>query len=221
MTHARLSPLHDRLARLHPVWGEFNGMPVPLRLPNPAAAPLQLADVSALSRIGLKGPRAVEWLRVRGVAVPERPNTWSALEHGGLIARLGRSEFLIEDGRRGSIASSLVGELVAPSAGVYPVLRQDAALLLRGKAVHELFAQTCNIHFQAIPRNEQVVVMTMMVGVAVTVIPVSMDSERSYRIWCDGTFAVYLWDTLLEIAIQLGGGAAGLADVLPPATPEQ
>ena len=39
-----------------------------------------------------------------------------------------------------------------------------------------------------------------------------------YRIWCDGTYGAYLWDTLLEIAIELGGGAVGLTAVWPDAT---
>jgi len=50
-----------------------------------------------------------------------------------------------------------------------------------------------------------------MVGVAVTVIPNERAGQPFYRIWCDGTFAVYLWQTLLAIATELGGGAVGAA----------
>ena len=51
----------------------------------------------------------------------------------------------------------------------------------------------------------------MMVGIAVTVIDASSaHAAPCYRIWCDGTYGAYLWDTLLEIAIELGGGAVGL-----------
>jgi sarcosine oxidase subunit gamma len=35
-----------------------------------------------------------------------------------------------------------------------------------------------------------------------------------YRIWCDPTFARYFWETLLEIAVELGGGAIGTEGLL-------
>ena len=57
--------------------------------------------------------------------------------------------------------------------------------------------------------------MTMMVGVAVTVLTAGFGRTPCYRIWCDGTYGAYLWNTLLEIASELGGGAIGLAPVLP------
>jgi sarcosine oxidase subunit gamma len=34
--------------------------------------------------------------------------------------------------------------------------------------------------------------------------------ERRYRIWCDGTYGVYLWATLVGVARDLGGGPVGL-----------
>ena len=30
------------------------------------------------------------------------------------------------------------------------------------------------------------------------------------RLWCDGTFGVYLWETLLNIIKELGGGPVGI-----------
>ena len=147
--------------------------------------------------------------------VPSRPNAWSSLHDGGLVARLGRSEFLVEDGPRGNSAATVQAELGTGVAGVYPVLRQDVSMLVRGESVHELFAQTCSIDFSAIPLQERAVTLTMMVGVAVTIIDTSLDD--GFRIWCDGTYGAYLWDTLLEISAELGGGVVGLSAVLPEA----
>ncbi len=164
---------------------------------------------------GAQGSGAADWLHAHGVPVPSRPNAWSPLHDGGLVARLGRSEFLVEDGPRGDSAVTVQAELGTGASGVYPVLRQDAALLVRGEGVHELFAQTCSIDFSAIPPQERTVTLTMMVGVAVTVIDCFAWTAPCYRIWCDGTYGAYLWDTLLEIAAELGGGAVGLSAVLP------
>jgi sarcosine oxidase, subunit gamma len=49
-----------------------------------------------------------------------------------------------------------------------------------------------------------------MVGVNVTVIQCDRQGLPVYRIWCDCTFGEYLWQTLLAIARELGGGAIGV-----------
>ncbi len=215
MSALRISPVHDHLQALRPAWGRINGMTVAVEIPGSRRSALEIADLSCLARVGLKGPGAAEWLRARDVTVPERPNAWVALAGHGLIARLGRAEFLIQDGPQDGVVSMLRKALETPAPGVYPVLRQDCELLVCGELVHELFAQTCNINFNAIPAEEQTVTMTMMVGVAVTVLTAGFGRTPCYRIWCDGTYGAYLWNTLLEIATELGGGAVGLASVLP------
>jgi len=105
-----------------------------------------------------------------------------------------------------------------PAPGVYPVTRQDAALVLTGMSVNELLVQTCNVDFQAWRLEQRTVVMTSMVGVSVLILWYPLKHESCYRIWCDGTFGPYLWETLLEIARELGGGAIGLESLFPDTT---
>ena len=212
----RASPLQACFARLETQWGQLNDMPIARSAGAETNASLQLLDLSALRRTGLKGPGAVGWLLSRNVCVPERANSWSGFEDGGLIARLGRSEFLLEDGPRGVGVSAVADALMTPATGVYPVLRQDAALMVRGAAVPELLAQTCSIDLSASALEERAVSLTMMAGISVIVIDVSSaHAAPCYRIWCDGTYGAYLWETLLEIAVELGGGAAGLNAIYP------
>ena len=59
------------------------------------------------------------------------------------------------------------------------------------------------------------VVMTSMAGVGVTVIRQEQASGPFYRIWCDVTYAPYLWETLLGIAKELGGAALGIEEMFP------
>ncbi len=149
-TARRSSPLAHALATLHPEWIEVAGMPLAAKLrdDHPArSATLGICDLSALPRIGLKGPGAAGWLSARGVPVPDQPNTWSALEGGGAVARLARTEFLVEDGFSGGTVAQLAPELKPGSPGVYPVPRQDCALALTGSLVNELLVQTCNVDF--------------------------------------------------------------------------
>jgi len=212
----RTSPVHECLSLRNTEWGQLNGMPIALRVANGSSSALQLFDLSALRRIGLKGAGAADWLRARNVPVPERANSWSVLPDEGIVARLGRGEFLLEDGLHGSVTPGIERELAIPAAGVYPVLRQDAALMMRGDAVHEVLAQTCSIDLLSIPPQERAVALTMMAGISVTVIDVSSaHAAPCFRVWCDGTYGTYLWETLLGIAIELGGNAAGLKTLYP------
>jgi sarcosine oxidase subunit gamma len=192
-------------------------MQVAARLPDDGAAkPIMLADASCLPRMGIKGPQAEAWLRGQGIAVPEGVNTWTHTPEGAVVARLARSEFFIEDKPGGGSVDPLRAALAA-SAGVYPVLRQDAALALAGERLHELLMQTCNVDFKGWAPDQRAVVMTSMAGVSVLVLWYELRGVPVYRIWCDGTFGPYLWETLLEIAREEGGGAVGFQAMFPDA----
>lgn len=216
----RSSPLAHALATLHPEWIEVAGMPLASKLRDDRpdrSAKLGICDLSALPRIGLKGPGAADWLSARGVPVPDQPNTWSALEGGGAVARLARTEFLVEDGFSGKTVARLAPDLKPGSPGVYPVPRQDCALALTGELVNELLVQTCNVDFTAQTRDARVVTLTLMVGVSVTVLQQRLAGTDCWRLWCDGTSGPYLWETLTGIAAELGGGAVGFASAFPDA----
>lgn len=210
-TPLRISPIYEQLRSLQGSWQEINSMPSLVMLPGEEAnaAHLGIADLSFLNSFGVKGAGAAAWLESQNIEVPTRPNTWRRLSSGGIIARLGRTEFLIEDSIHEAVAPLLAQACQSPPPKVYPVLRQDAAIALCGSAVNELLQQTCSINFRALSLSDHPVVLTSMIGVAVTVIPGERNGHPFYRIWCDGTFGVYVWRTLLAIAEELGGGAVG------------
>ncbi len=168
-----------------------------------------LADLSFLGKTGFKGPAAAAWLAGRGIPVPQQYNTWGRLPGGGLIMRLAVSEFFIEDASDGTIASGVARELESMVAGVWPVLRQDAGIALAGDRAAELLAQTCSFNFADLGTDGRTVIMTSMAGVGVLVIHSNDLQKPCYRIWCDPTYAPYLWDTLAAIAGELGGGVVG------------
>ena len=209
-TPLRLSPNHDQLQPLNGTWREINRMPSLFTIADDAAnaARLGIADLSFLTRFGVKGASSGAWLESQ-IQVPDRPNSWCSLPQGGIVARLGMNEFLIEDSLQSTVALQLGEACQQPPAKVYPVLRQDAAIALCGEAVNELLLQTCSFNFGAISLMEHPLILTTIVGVAVTIIPSERATQQLYRIWCDGTYGVYLWQTLLAIAEELGGGAVG------------
>lgn len=173
-----------------------------------------LRDVRGLRRIGLKGPEAAQWLRERGVEVPAVPNSWRSLGDSSvdLIARLGAAEFFIEQAASApGLIEQLASELAAPLHGVYPALREDRAFVLFGNDAEEVLSQVCNIDFRGMSRAPRPVVMTMMIGVAVLVIPqegklgtvsegsAAHEANVGYRIWCDPSYGDYLWSSLQDV----------------------
>ncbi len=152
-------------------------------------------NVSRTPRAGVKGPGAAAWLAALDLPVPRAPNTWLPLP-GGLIARLGLTEFLVD----GSEAAKLAAPLVP---GVYPVLRQDTALVLHGARLNELLLETCSVDFRALDLAARPVVLTSMAGVGVTVIPGEEGGMPCCRIWCDGTYGEWFFETLAGVAGEL------------------
>jgi sarcosine oxidase subunit gamma len=172
-------------------------------------------------RLGLKGPRAAQWLDAHGIVVPAAPNTWA---HSGdssaggalLVARLGAAEFFLEEGAGGSVLPRILPLLDGPEPGVYPVLREDWAFDLAGGRADEILAQVCNVNFAALALDSRPLVMTLMIGVAVLIVPQSAENagtaERQYRIWCDPTFGPYLGESLGAVVNECGGRYTGVSE---------
>ncbi|HEY6641699.1 hypothetical protein [Povalibacter sp.] len=163
-----------------------------------SAATLQ--QVTHLARIGLKGPNAAAWLRQQGIAVPERANSWCVTneDEQNICVRLGSAEFFLEQ-TDGNVLRRLNAELATYLPGVYPVLREDCAVLLSGAGADEVLAQLCNVNFAALRTEAREAVMTLMIGVAVTVVPQGNAAHRRYRIWCDPSYGDYLWSSLQDV----------------------
>ena len=213
MPAIRTSPLDTALSRLDAQWGRHAGMHTARGVRGElaeTATTLGIADVSALLRTGLKGPRAAERLALLGIPVPEAPNRWLPMSDGGLVARLGRSELLVEDAWSPGVVASRADALREFASGVYPVPRQDCALAITGAAAPELFAETCAVPFAADDPSMRIVTLTSMVGVGVTVLRRDVGDLPCWRLWCDGTFGPYLFETLTDIAAGFGGGPMGV-----------
>ena len=167
----------------------------------PVAADLTLTDRSLqTARWGCKGPAAPQWLAEQGLPVPPEYNRYRELATGGLVARLGVTEFLIE---AEAATLGLLLDAAMPAGrvhGLYPVLRQDAALRLEGPALHALLRQVCSVDLQARENPPDAVFLTTLGGVGVTL----LWRGDALLLWADGTMGSYLWDTLVEVARDCG-----------------
>ena len=163
----RRSPLHDLLVQASLRQTSLHGMPTSAELQgDEASLPIMLTDVSCLPRMGVKGPQAEAWLRGQRIGAPEGVNAWTRTADGVLVARLGRSEFFVED-CLGGAAVERARTMLAPGPGLYPVLRQDAALALAGQRLNDLLVQTCSVDFKSQAAHKPLVIMTSMIGVSV------------------------------------------------------
>jgi sarcosine oxidase subunit gamma len=205
----RISPLFDVQAPLARDWTTRERMQVVARFGADEAARRAnagIGDRSFLQRAGVKGAGAAAWLNAQGIDTPAQPNSFLQLADGTLVARLGLTEYLIEDTPGGTRTAALMAQ--PPGERVYPVPRFDAALELTGTQIPELLRQTCAFDFSTLAAPA--LVMTSMVGVGVTALTLDSADGPVVRLWCDGTWGGYLWLTLVEVAGDLGGGAVGV-----------
>ena len=171
---------------------------------------LEFEKRNRCQHFGLKGPRSAEWLEGRGVALPASPNQWAlavpaAADGELLVARLGTGEFFLEDCAGGGRLRGLESALDPPPPGVYPVLREDAAFSLSGPGSYEVLAQVCNVNFADLELASKPVIMTLMIGVAVLVVPQMAGAWPRFLVWCDPTFGPYLEESLGTVVTESGG----------------
>ena len=166
---------------------------------------LHITNVSTLQRYGVKGSHASQWLANHGISIPAEANTWILSDHA-IVMRLGASEFLIEDQADGKTCSTLEADVDRVN-GVYKVPRADAAYLLAGSQVLNLFAELCPLDIRETALAENEVIMTQVAGITAIILRQSINNETVYRLWCDGTYSVYMLHTYSEISHELNSDA--------------
>ena len=205
----RTSPLADVQVAHAARWIDLENMQSVAafgREPSAALDVVAIGDLSYRRRIGVKGPGAAAALAGLGLATPAQPNSWCRTEDA-IVARLGLTEYLIEDSAGGDTVAKVLA--LPDTAGVYPVPRFDAELVVAGPQAIDLFRQTCAVDLSTLDAAGGALALTSMVGVGVTVAAVMTPAGVTYRIWCDGTYGGYLWETLCEVADDMGGGPIG------------
>ncbi len=155
------------------------------------------------TRFGIKGSDAPALLQQLGLRIPAQPNRvthW--LPHdpwgSGRCLRQGSSEFLIELDSSEMPALPAGGEAF-PNA--WPLIRSDHSQLLSGDSWSRDLAQICSFDFARLQDEPDLVVMTLLAGIGVTLIrePAATSTDFALRLWCDASFSTYLQDCLNTI----------------------
>jgi len=207
MSYPRRTPVHAAIESSALGWGDRFGMTVALRFAETQAesnrlTDLGLADLSALRRVGIKGPAAEVWLGDHGCPAPSMVYEWQRLDDGGLVIRNDTQEFLIEGDR----AVELAEKHGFGADGAYRVERQDCSLLITGNRALEVFAQTCGVN---VAEMGDAFFKTRIALTSCSVLRDDVGTIPAWRLWFDPSYAEYLWSALLEIITELGGGPVG------------
>ncbi len=212
----RQSPIQHLLQSYDGHWGEIASTPVALRfdsleIETRQMLSLGLCDGSALPKLGVKGPAAFQWLSAQDVVPPNKIYESKKLEDASRLVRLSEDEFLLEDSPASHRVKRLSEKLGNGQEGVARVDRQEATFLLTGSRASEVLSQTCAIDFRS-PRLERLV-MTRIAGTTCAVLPWQLQDVSIFQIWVDSTYAVSLWESLLEICQELEGKVLGIAPI--------
>ncbi len=162
---------------------------------------IQITDMTELARYGVKGPEAANWLGKYKVEMPAKANTL-LFSDNAIVMRLGASEFLIEDQPGGEVCAKLAADHLRV-AGVYKVSRVDASFTLLGSGILRMLSELCALDLSAAGLQDNEVVMTQVAGISATVLRQNLNGESVYRLWCDGTYGVYMKQMLSEIVAEL------------------
>jgi sarcosine oxidase subunit gamma len=210
----RRSPIEPWLAAHGAQWAPLGEGLVAARVADPAVEAARLGaaalcDLSVLPKLGLKGPGAAEWLRGQGIEVPGEIYGGAPLPRGGLVIRTGAAEFFLECDEKGD------GRLFFKTSVPFFAERQDATFLVCGPRTFELFAQTCGVEVAAAPPRR--LIYARVAGVNCALWPDEVAGRPALRLWVDPSYALSLWESLVEIAEELGGGAVGATAISAPA----
>ncbi|MBB75243.1 MAG: hypothetical protein CMJ75_12105 [Planctomycetaceae bacterium] len=179
-----------------------------------AAQRLALCDLSALPKAGYKGNGATAWLQTHQTPLPAETFESTRLTDGGIIVKVAADEYFLEAGPSGV-------DLPVPSNGefppdCFPVVREDASLVLCGARAAAVLLQVCGYDFSTATLDR--VIYTRVAGVDSAVFPAAGYPHTHVKLWCDRSYAVSLWNSLVEICEEFEGpiiGAQALFTDLP------
>ena len=209
------SPLHSWHASHCDNWCQLGETPLPRQFATAeeeqsAAGELALCDLSGLPLLEVKGPGAAAWLSARNLPVPAEIYEGAPDSEGGWTTRTGSEEFLL----RSAASSSQPGLPESDSSGTVLVTdKQDAIFVVAGHRIGELMAQACGLDYASLPAHQTH--LSRVAGVSCGMIKDQLNGIPVCWLWLDPSYALYLWEQLVQITTDLDGKIVGVSCFYP------
>ena len=198
-------------------WRAMNGFGVPAHYGDvggetAAAAHLAIADLTALPRAGYKGWGMADWIRGKGVSLPEA-NRAERQKDGTLACRLSSGELLLlADDLQTDLIDRLADAWSMDDAVCFPVPRADASarLVVSGTEGAAMMAKMCGVDLRAHRFADHAVAQTSVARMNVIVLRNDRGTSLAYDLIFDSASAVYLWRCLVDAMAEFGGNIVGI-----------
>ena len=205
----RRSFVYPRLVAAGAEFREIAGAALASAFPQQAQEPpLGLADLCPVPRTGVKGPRALAWLREQGWPVPAENNQAVRSDDGHLIARLADGEALILGPATGDGRAVYDLEAAIPGAGAWATPRRDSScwFRLQGDAAGDCLQKLCGVDLREKSFPVGAIAQTSVARLNCVVV---RDADNTFHLLADSAAAIWFWDNLLDAMAEFGGGPAG------------
>ena len=175
-----------------------------------------LADLTNLSRLGLRGPAAAERLAAEGFQRPEAPNRLTRADTGEALLRLSQNEYFLLGSLSDKGARVRALESALPRAGengLYFLPRQDshAWFWIGGPRRVDIMAKLCGVDLSPVAFAGDAVAQTSVARL--NAIVASDERGDAFHLLFDRPSARYFWDALLDAMREFGGGPVGFTSV--------
>ncbi len=197
--------------RLVECGASFDGSGNAVRIGQDAGhAGVVLCENSLAPRCGFKGRNSLDWLRDRGVLVPDRNNRATRLGDGGLTCRLAPTEALIlADGV--VVDRFEVARAREKPDGCYAMPRADshAWFKIAGRDAARMLAKLCGVDLRPHRFDDLEIAQTIVARLSAIVVRDDIGETLAYHLLADSASALYLWDCLVEAMAEFDGAVVG------------
>ena len=203
------------------VFSDVNKTATPATYGDAAGEAVQMAelaavDLTALPRCGFKGPGALEWLKAKGVAVPDAANRVMRQRDGGLCLRLGAADILLtgdppgRSNRPEQLRAAWAADRARPIG--WDAHREDGLnwFLLAGRRVSDVMARTCAVDFSLRVFADLDVAQTQAIGLSGIIARADLAALPCLHLFFDMASSDYLIERLENELSVLGGRFVGI-----------
>ena len=176
-----------------------------------------LVDLSLLPRIGMRGSRSTEYLNAIKMPIPEKPNLAVSADTGELVLRLGvNSYWVLASLADAGVTLTSLTEKSLPEQDCYQAYCQHshAWFAITGDLQAQIMAKICGVDLREESFPLGAIVQTFAAGVSVIIVHHQYEQTSLFSVFCDTTFAEYLWKTLGDAMAEFEGQVIGFNELV-------